>query len=404
MRKQLSRRPRRKNRTPLVLAVAFVLVLAAICGALYASRALTDREVGGSQQAVSSGTAKAPQTLDEQADAIVREMSLTEKVGQMVMIGVQGTDLTDDSKFMLRQFHIGGVLLFDRNLESAEQTKAFISHMQDYAQGEEAHQKVPLFIGIDEEGGDVVRGKSFIAPPPSQLEIGQTGDPGEAARSAEKTGKALKNLGINVNFAPVADVGSPDRRSFSKDATKVTSFVGRAADGYESAGLLYALKHFPGIGKGRVDSHKEVSTVDASLQTLEAEDLAPFRKMIETRKPENMFILVSHLIYLAIDAEHSASQSRAVVTELLREKMGYQGIIITDDMEMGAVANHAPYRQLGVNAVKAGVDIVMVCHEYEHENDIYMGILEAAQNGEISEAQIDASVKRIVKAKIAHEL
>ena len=184
MRKQLSRRPRRKNRTPLVLAVAFVLVLAAICGALYASRALTDREVGGSQQAVSSGTAKAPQTLDEQADAIVREMSLTEKVGQMVMIGVQGTDLTDDSKFMLRQFHIGGVLLFDRNLESAEQTKAFISHMQDYAQGEEAHQKVPLFIGIDEEGGDVVRGKSFIAPPPSQLEIGQTGDPGEAARCA----------------------------------------------------------------------------------------------------------------------------------------------------------------------------------------------------------------------------
>lgn len=367
------------------------VLLSAACGA-------------GGDAASSSDAAKPPQTLDEQADAIVREMSLTEKVGQMVMIGVQGTDLTDDSKFMLRQFHIGGVLLFDRNLESAEQTKAFISHMQDYAQGEEAHQKVPLFIGIDEEGGDVVRGKSFIAPPPSQLEIGQTGDPGEAERSAAKVGKELKNLGINVNFAPVADVGSPDRRSFASDAAKVTSFVGRAADGYESAGLLYALKHFPGIGKGRVDSHKEVSTVDASLQTLEAEDLAPFRKMIETRKPENMFILVSHLIYPAIDAEHSASQSRAVVTELLREKMGYQGIIITDDMEMGAVANHAPYCQLGVNAVKAGVDIVMVCHEYEHENDIYMGILEAAQNGEISEAQIDASVKRIVKAKIAHEL
>ena len=320
---------------------------------------------GGCDLASSSGSgvAKAPQTLDEQADAIVREMSLTEKVGQMVMIGVQGTDLTDDSKFMLRRCRIGGGLLFDRNLESAEQTKAFISHMQDYAQGEEAHQKVPLFIGIDEEGGDVVRGKSFIASPPSQLEIGQTGDPGEAERSAAKVGKELKNLGINVNFAPVADVGSPDRRSFASDAAKVTSFVGRAADGYETAGILYAFKHFPGIGKGRVDSHKEVSTVDASMQTLESEDLAPFRKMIETRKPENMFILVSHLIYPAIDAEHSASQSRAVVTDLLREKMGYQGIIITDDMEMGAVANHAPYRQLGVNAVNAAVDIVMVCHE-----------------------------------------
>lgn len=366
-------------------------LLAAACGA-------------GGDAGTSGGAAKTPQTLDEKADAIVCEMSLTEKVGQMVMIGVQGTDLTDDSKFMLRQFHIGGVLLFDRNLESAEQTKALISHLQDYAQGEEAHQKVPLFIGIDEEGGDVVRGKAFITPPPSQLEIGQTGNPAQAGASAERTARTLKSLGINVNFAPVADVGSPDRRSFAKDAATVTKFVENATDGYESEGMIYALKHFPGIGKGRVDSHKEVSTVDASMQTLESEDLAPFRKMIETRKPESMFILVSHLIYPAIDTEHSASQSRAVVTDLLREKMGYQGIIITDDMEMGAVANHAPYRQLGVNAVKAGVDIVMVCHEYEHENDIYMGILEAAQNGEISEAQIDASVKRIVKAKIAHEL
>ncbi|WP_294157850.1 glycoside hydrolase family 3 protein [uncultured Selenomonas sp.] len=392
----------KRQRMYLVLAAVFVALLAIACGALYAHKNIgTD---GAETAATTSADKKASQSLDEKADAIVSEMSLTEKIGQMVMIGVHGTDITDDSRSMLRQFHIGGVILFDRNLESAEQTKALVAHLQDYAQGEEAHQKVPLFIAIDEEGGDVVRGKSFLTPPPSQQEIGQTGDPAQAGASAERTARALRALGINVNFAPVADVGSPDRRSYAKDAAMVSAFVDQAANGYESEGIFYALKHFPGIGKGRVDSHKEVSTVDASKATLEAEDLVPFRDTIASRAPENYFILVSHLIYPALDPDHSASLSKNIMTDLLRNEMGYNGIIITDDMEMGAVANHVPYRKLGVLAVQAGADIVMICHEYEHENDIYMGILEAAQAGEISEAQIDASVRRIVRAKLAHDM
>ena len=371
-----------------MLAAAFIVLLAVLCGALYAHH-----RAGGGEEAAAGGAAagKTSQTIDAQVDEIVSSMTLTEKVGQMVMIGVQGTDIDENSEYLLRQFHIGGVILFDRNLKSAEQTKALVQHLQAYAQGEEAHQKVPLFIAIDEEGGEVVRGSAFLPPPPSQQEIGASGDPAQP-------------LGINVNFAPVADIGSPDRRSYAKDAATVASFVASAADGYESEGMLYALKHFPGIGKGRVDSHKEVSTIDASRETLEKEDLVPFRKTIAARAPENYFILVSHLIYPALDPEHSASQSHAILTELLRERMGYEGIIITDDLEMGAVANHAPYRQLGANAVKAGADIALICHEYEHENDIYMGILEAAQAGEISEAQIDASVRRIVRAKLAHDM
>ena len=383
-----------------VLAALFIVVLAVLCGALYAHH-----RAGGGEEAAAGGAAagKTSQTIDAQVDEIVSSMTLTEKVGQMVMIGVQGTDIDENSEYLLRQFHIGGVILFDRNLKSAEQTKALVQHLQAYAQGEEAHQKVPLFIAIDEEGGEVVRGSAFLPPPPSQQEIGASGDPAQAGARAE-TARMLKPLGINVNFAPVADIGSPDRRSYAKDAATVASFVASAADGYESEGMLYALKHFPGIGKGRVDSHKEVSTIDASRETLEKEDLVPFRKTIAARAPENYFILVSHLIYPALDPEHSASQSHAILTELLRERMGYEGIIITDDLEMGAVANHAPYRQLGANAVKAGADIALICHEYEHENDIYMGILEAVQRGEISEEQIDASVRRIVKAKLTHTL
>ena len=301
-----------------------------------------------------------PQTIEEKADAIVAAMTTNEKIGQMVMIGVHGMDIDDDSKAMLRQFHIGGVIYFDRNIKSQMQLKAFSEHLQAYAQGEDAHQKVPLFIGIDEEGGIVSRGKGVIPVPESEQAIGASGKPELAQASAVKTAQALKEVGINLNMAPVADVGSKDTRSFASDANTVTLFTGKAADGYEQEGMMYALKHFPGIGKGKVDSHKEVSRVDASKGIMEKEDLVPFAEMIKTRRPENYMILVSHLIYPCYDPDHSASQSSAVMTDLLRGKLGYKGIIITDDLEMGAVANHVSMRRIGVNAVKAGADIVLV--------------------------------------------
>lgn len=345
-----------------------------------------------------------PQTLEEKADAIVASMTTNEKIGQMVMIGVHGTDIDDDSKAMLRQFHIGGVVYFDRNIKSQEQLKSFSEHLQAYAQGEEAQQKVPLFLAIDEEGGSVSRGKDVIPAPESEEAIGASGNPELAQASATRTAQALRSLGINMNLAPVADIGTKDSRSFGRDAGTVALFTGKAADGYEQEGMLYALKHFPGIGKGKTDSHKEVSSVDASQETMEKEDLVPFYEIIREHRPENYLILVSHLIYPCYDAAHSASQSHAVMTELLRGQLGYKGIILTDDMEMGAVANHVPMRQIGVNAVRAGADIVLVCHEYPHEEDVYMGIKDAVDAGEISEERLDESVRRIVMAKLSHAL
>ena len=343
-----------------------------------------------------SGTSH-EETLDEQVDRIVSSMSTTEKVGQMVMIGIQGQDVTDDSLYMLHQYHMGGVILFDRNITSAEQVTALTEHLQA-----QADEKVPLFIGIDEEGGDVVRGKDVLTPPPSQQEIGAAGEVLAAEEWASKTAVSLKKLGINVNFAPVADVGSPDRRSYSADPDQVTKFVQAAAQGYEQNRELYALKHFPGIGRGKVDSHQEVSAITASKDELLQTDLVPFRTMIDERQAEDYFILVSHLKYPAFDAGNSASQSKAIMTDLLRGEMGFNGLIITDDMEMGAVSRHTSYRQMGVDAVAAGADIVMICHEYPHETELYLGLLDAVEQGAISEARIDESVKRIVKAKLLH--
>lgn len=336
-------------------------------------------------------------TIDEKVDKIVESMSQTEKLGQMVMIGIQGTKVDDDSLYMLHQFHMGGVILFDRNMKSPEQVKQLTSDLQA-----QSNEKVPLFIGIDEEGGDVVRMAEKLTPPPSQKEIGATGDIEQAKTWAIKTAKSLKEMGINVNFAPVADVGSNDKRSYSTDTNTVIDFVRAATKGYQQENIIYSLKHFPGIGKGRVDSHIDSSSIDVVKEVLMTEDIIPFKTIIDENGPNDYFILVSHLKYPALDEEYPASLSSKIMTDLLRNELGYKGIIITDDMEMGAVANHNDFRSIGVNAVKAGADIVLVCHEYEHQQEVYLGLLDAVNSGEISQERIDESVKRIIKVKLLH--
>lgn len=336
-------------------------------------------------------------TIDEKVDQIVESMSQTEKLGQMVMIGIQGTKVDDDSLYMLNQYHMGGVILFDRNMENPEQVKQLTSDLQA-----QSNEKVPLFIGIDEEGGDVVRMAEKLTPPPSQKEIGATGDIEQAKTWAIKTAKSLKDMGINVNFAPVADVGSNDKRSYSTDTNTVIDFVRAATKGYQQENIIYSLKHFPGIGKGRVDSHVDSSSIDVAKEVLMTEDIIPFKTIIDENDPNDYFILVSHLKYPALDEEYPASLSSKIMTDLLRNELGYKGIIITDDMEMGAVANHNDFRSIGVKAVKAGVDIVLVCHEYEHQQEVYLGLLDAVNSGEISQERIDGSVKRIIKVKLLH--
>lgn len=336
-------------------------------------------------------------TIDEKVDKTVESMSQTEKLGQMVMIGIQGTKVDDDSLYMLHQFHMGGVILFDRNMDSLEQVKQLTSDLQA-----QSNEKVPLFIGIDEEGGDVVRMAEKLTPPPSQKEIGATGDIEQARTWAIKTAKSLKDMGINVNFAPVADVGSNDKRSYSTDTNTVIDFVRAATKGYQQENIIYSLKHFPGIGKGKVDSHVDSSNIDVVKEVLMTEDIIPFKTIIDENDPNDYFILVSHLKYPALDEEYPASLSSKIMTDLLRNEFGYKGIIITDDMEMGAVANHNDFRSIGVKAVKAGADIVLVCHEYEHQQEVYLGLLDAVNSGEISQERIDESVKRIIKVKLLH--
>lgn len=335
-------------------------------------------------------TVDRPDPIDE----MLKSMSLTEKIGQMVMIGIHGTDVDEDSLYMLRQFHFGGVILFKRNIESLDQAAQLVDHIQT-----QADEKVPLFIAIDEEGGRVSRLGHLIESAPSQQSIGQGGSIEEARQWATRTSTMLRSIGVNVNFAPVADVQNDDR-SFGTDPQLVADFVDASARSYEDAGITYCLKHFPGIGKGVVDSHKEISSIDASVEELNRIDLVPFKRIIDNHPHNRFMVMATHIKYPALDPDNSASLSSEVLTRLLRERLGFEGVIITDDLEMGAAANHNLFHEVGVKAILAGADIALVCHEYAHEQSVYLGILEAVKRGEISEERIDQSVRRILHAKL----
>lgn len=337
-------------------------------------------------------------TIDEKADKILASMSKTEKIGQLVMIGIHGTDVTEDSLYQLHQFHFGGVVLFDRNMKSIEQVTKLNKNLQ-----EQCEEKVPLFIAIDEEGGKVARMKDVLEPPKSQLDIGKTGKVENAQQSAYDISQKLKEMGFNVNFAPVADLGSFKDRHFSSDPMSAAEFVGAAAKGYEEAGMIYSLKHFPGIGKGKTDSHDDSVSVNISEEELFKSDIIPFQKVIEGNDNSRFMVMVSHVNYPKIDGDTPASISSVIMKDFLRDKLNYQGIIITDDMEMGAIAKHYGFKGAAVQAVKAGADIVLMCHEYENEQEAYLGLLEALDNGDISQKEIDDKVRRIIKAKLLIE-
>lgn len=372
-----------KRKFSLFLSVLFVsLLLSAGCG-------------GAATQTGAKGF-EPKMTAEERADAILSQMTLFEKIGQMVMIGVHGTEMDDDSRFMLSEYAVGGVILFDRNLETAEGVRRFTKELQEARHGEP-----PLFIAIDEEGGIVARMKDILPPPPAQQEIGNSGDPALARRWAKETAQELRSYGFNLNFAPVADVGE-NSRCYSGDAETVSAFVREAVEGYAEEKMLCTLKHFPGLGKGEADTHLDTVVVNANRDVLEAEDLVPFREMISQADPNRFFVMVSHITYTALDENLPASLSPAIMTDLLRDELGWKGVIVTDDLEMGA-ADIFPFRELGVRAVEGGADLVLICHEYTHQQDVYNGLLLAVQNGQIPESRIDDSVRRILRAKFTME-
>ena len=334
---------------------------------------------------------------EEKVDKLVANMSDADKVGQLLMIGIHGKTLNDDAKFMLNEYRVGGIILFDRNMESKDQVKSLIADINKT--GKNAGL-TPLFIGIDQEGGAVARMEDQLIKVPPAEELGK--EPIEQAVSlAKQSGTELKDLGFNINFAPVADLGLTYGRSFSTNPDDVVRYASAVGKAYDEAGLWYSYKHFPGIGKTDVDLHADTSVVPVSKETLLNEDTKVFVDLIKQSKPNTYAIMVSHAMYPKIDADHPSSLSKAIITDWLRKDMGYNGVVVTDDMDMGALAKHYTFGDMAVQSILAGSDILLVCHEYEHMQEAYNGLMKAVKDGRISKERLDESVKRILLMKMS---
>ena len=334
---------------------------------------------------------------EEKVDKLVANMSDADKVGQLMMIGIHGKTLNDDAKFMLNEYRVGGIILFDRNMESKNQVKSLIT---DINKTGKSAGLTPLFIGIDQEGGAVARMEDQLIKVPPAEELGK--EPIEQAVSlAKQSGTELKDLGFNINFAPVADLGLTYGRSFSTNPDDVVRYASAVGKAYDEAGLWYSYKHFPGIGKTDVDLHADTSVVPVSKENLLNEDTKVFVDLIKQSKPNTYAIMVSHAMYPQIDPDYPSSLSKAIITDWLRKDMGYNGVVVTDDMDMGALAKHYTFGDMAVQSILAGSDILLVCHEYEHMQEAYNGLMKAVKDGRISKERLDKSVKRILLMKMS---
>lgn len=327
-------------------------------------------------------------------------MEIREMLGQKLVFGFHGTQLTEEFKALIRRYKIGNVILFLRNVESASQLRQLCSEIQTLIREETGY---PAFIIIDQEGGMVSRLPEDAVDVPGAMALAATGDPENARLASKITIRQLRGLGANFNMAPVLDVNSNPAnpvigvRSFGDDPERVAAFGCASIAPYENSGVLCCLKHFPGHGDTAVDSHLGLPRVDKTEEELEQLELIPFRRAIAAGAPA---VMMSHVLFPNIaDDQLPCTMSRRMVTDLLRNKLGFRGLILTDCMEMLAIQNHYGTPQGVVAAIRAGVDLAEISSRMDLEEASAKAVNEAAARGELNLQEIQESVERILKFK-----
>jgi beta-N-acetylhexosaminidase len=336
-------------------------------------------------------------------DIGANNMSLDEKIGQMIFSGVDGTGMNAETRRIIKKYHVGGLILFGNNIESATQTVNFLNDMKTV----NADNPFPLLLGVDEEGGSVTRMPDQVKSLPSSRSIGQLNDREVAFNVGTILGEQMKELGFNLDFAPVLDVNSnPNNpvigdRSFGANPEIVTRLGIQTMKGIQSEGVISVMKHFPGHGDTGVDSHLELPKVDKSYEELTELELVPFKKAISEGADVSM---IAHILLPKIDKSYPASMSKEVITGILREDLNFNGVVITDDLTMGAITEHYNVAEAAVQTVKAGGDLLLVAHNPNLVATVFDKLKAAVENGEISEGSIDESVERITHLKAKYQL
>ncbi|WP_281975233.1 beta-N-acetylhexosaminidase [Halobacillus litoralis] len=333
----------------------------------------------------------------------ISSMSLKEKIGQMIIAGFTGTTINEKTKDLIRNQKVGGLIFYSDNVASPSQTVQLVNEMKEANEVNET----PLFLSIDQEGGSVSRLPGQLLDLPTNGAVGNVGSSQFSYGIGEIIGKQLKQFGFNLNYSPVMDVNSnPDNpvigdRSFSGDPQVVSQLGIQKMKGIKSQQIIPVIKHFPGHGDTSVDSHLQLPQVSKSLEQLKNLELIPFENAIEKGAE---VVMVAHILLPELDRTLPASMSEKIISGLLREQLGYEGIVITDDMTMKAVTNNFSLDEASVDSVKAGSDIILVAHDYNKVEAVINALTASVERGEISEERINQSVERILKLKNQYQL
>ncbi|NLY43409.1 MAG: beta-N-acetylhexosaminidase [Clostridiaceae bacterium] len=344
-----------------------------------------------------------PEKEEDPIEKQIKNMTLEEKIGQMVVVGLDGYTIDEHALAMIENYYVGGFILFDRNVENAYQLLTLINSLKTI----NSRNKVPIFVSVDEEGGRVSRMPDELIKIPANKEIGEINNGDFSYQIGNIIAETIKSFGFNMNFAPVLDINSNPQnpvigdRSFGADAEIVTELGIQTMKGLQKGGVISVVKHFPGHGDTLVDSHVGLPSVDHDLDRLKSFELIPFKEAIDNQADA---VMIAHILMNKIDPQYPASLSKTVITELLRKELGFKGVVITDDMTMGAIVENYSIGDAAVRAINAGSDIVLVSHGYNNAVSAIYSIKNAVENGVIKKERIDESVYRILKLKQKYNL
>jgi beta-N-acetylhexosaminidase len=339
----------------------------------------------------------------DEIDKQIGNMSLDEKIGQMVIAGIDKYNYDSNAKSLLTDYKVGGFIILSQNVKNSNQLLKLVN---DIKSGN-SNSKIPLFVSVDEEGGRIDRMPKEINKYPTNKDIGIKNSENLSYNIGVSLGFEIKSFGFNVDFAPVLDINSNPKnpiigdRSFGADSDIVSKLGMQTMKGINSQNVISVVKHFPGHGDTAVDSHLGLPVVYNDLDRLKSFELLPFQEAVKNYTDG---IMVAHILFPKIDPDNPASFSKTIINDILRNYLNYHGIVITDDMTMGAVVKNYDIGAAAVKSILAGADIVLVCHDYDKEVKVIKALKAAYNDGTLSGDRIDESLRRILKLKKKYNL
>lgn len=374
---------------------------------LLISAALTLTMIGGVTASSATILTGKNESINKKVEDKISTMTLEEKVGQMMFYGVNGTNVDDKVVNLFEDQHAGGIILYGHRNFWGSSLDNNVKYVNSIKKANRQNSDIPLFIGFDEEGGSMSQLPQELMRTPSKGELGNTNDSSLATGIGAGTAKKLKLLGINTDFGTVLDINTNKNnpiigvRSYGSTQEKVTEFGINELKAIQNEGVIPTVKHFPGHGDTEVDSHLGLPSLNHDLNRLKSTELVPFQTAMNNGVD---MVMTAHIMLPQIDKEYPATMSKKILTDLLRDEMGYKGVIITDDLEMQAISKNWDLGEAAIKSVEAGADILLVCHTIENQQKVYNAVVQGVNDGKIDENRIDESVRRILRLKYQYKL